>query len=286
MLKLLGRIDMRYRLLAIPVCMLLCLLIVPEHNPVALSIAPPPPPEEVADDGSKLPDQAKMAKLAEQDPVAFLKWCLVRYQREAHAYEGVMIKHERINGKLHPAETIDFWFREEPYSVVMKWRHGARQAAAAMYVANENNGKVLVLPSILKWSGKLVERDPDGKDARANGRYTMKEFSIRQGAERTLKAWEAAKEKGTLKVEFAGIQPIEELNNRKCFKLTRTCDPPEEEGAVYVEVLVDAENWLQIGSTISDGERKLIGKYFFPELRLNPEFAANQFKDQSIRTMK
>jgi len=286
MLKLLGRIDMRYRLLAIPVCMMLCLMLVPDRNPVALSIAPPPPAQEIPDDGSAVPDQAKMSRLAAQDPVAFLKWCLVRYQREIHGYEGVMVKHERINGKVHPPETIDFWFREEPYSVLMKWREGARQATAALYVANENNGKVLVLPTLLKWSGRIVERDPEGKDAKANGRYTMKEFSIRQGTERTLKAWEAAKEKGILKVEFAGIQPVPELNNRPCYKLTRTCNPPEEEGAVFVEVLVDAENWLQIGSTILDGERNLIGKYMFPELRVNPTFAADQFKDKSVRTIK
>lgn len=274
---------MRYRLLAVPVCMLLCFLMVPDRNPVALSIAPPPPPENVGDDGSTLPDESKLRRLAETDPVTFLRWCLVRYQREIDGYQGVMIKHERINGKLHPPETIDFWFREEPYSVLMKWRLGARQASAAMYVANENNGQVLVLPRLLKWSGRLVERDPEGKDARANGRYTMKEFSIRQGTERTLKAWEAAKEKGILNVKFAGIEPISELNNRRCYKLTRTCDPPEEEGAVYVEVLIDAENWLQTGSTISDGNRRLIGKYFFPELKLNPVFSPEQFKDGAVR---
>jgi hypothetical protein len=283
MLKLLSRIDMRYRLLAIPLCMLICLLIIPDRNPVALSIAPPSAAEEVPDDGSKLPDQAKMSRLAEKDPVAFLQWCLVRYQREVQGYQGVLVKQEKINGKTHPAETIDFWFREEPYSVLMKWRQGARQATTTLYVANENNGKVLVLPTLLKWSGKLVERDPDGRDARANGRYTIKEFSIRQGTERTLKAWEASKKAGTLKVEFSGIVKVPELNNRPCYRLVRTCNPPEEEGAVTIEVLVDAETWLQTGSVITDGNQQLIGKYLFPEVQLNPAFSADQFKDTSAR---
>ena len=64
---------------------------------------------------------------------------------------------------------IDFWFREEPYSVLIKWKQGARQAAASLYVAGENNNKVVALPTLLKWSGKLLTRDPNCREAKLSG---------------------------------------------------------------------------------------------------------------------
>src|SRR5262249_41512042 len=141
-------------------------------------------------------------RLAKEDPVKFLDACLRRYNRETHGYSGVLHKQERIAGKLHPPEVVDFWFREEPYSVLMKWKQGAKMACGTLYVEGENDNNALVLPTLLKWSGKLVEHDPEGRMAKDCSRYTIREFSIRQGTERAYKAWKAAQERGALVVEY------------------------------------------------------------------------------------
>jgi hypothetical protein len=274
---------MRRKLLLVPSLMLLCLVLIPDRAPEVRSQQSTPPVAEYVDDGVSLPSEANLAKLAQTDAPAFLEMCMRRYRREVHTLSGEMIKQERIDGKVTPPELIDFWFREEPYSVMIKWKKGARQAAASMYVKGENNDKLLALPSLLKWAGKVVERDPDGREARACGRYTIKESSILQGTERTWAAWKAAKEKGNLQVEYLGVVPVAELAGRSCHVLKRICDPPAEDGIVTVEIAVDAETWLQTGSTLTDGKGELVGKYLFPKVVINPDLPANQFTKETLR---
>ena len=274
---------MRWKLLLIPVLMVVCLLIARDRAPVALSVPTISAASTYVDDGRTLPEEATFARLAKDNPVKFLDACLRRYNREIHGYSGVLRKQERLNCKLQAVEVIDYWFEEEPYSVMMKWKDGARLASASLYVEGRDNDKMLVLPVLLRWSGRLVEQDPDGSMAHNCARYTIREFSVRQGTERTVKAWRAAQEKGTLRVEYCGVQPIPELNGRKCHLLKRTCDPPEEEGLVHLEVMIDAETWLQTGSRLVDGDGNLIASYFFPELQVNPQFAEEQFTKDTLR---
>jgi hypothetical protein len=214
-----------------------------------------------------------MAKLAAADPVAFLDACLKRQHREVKGYSGVLNKTERMKGKEQAPEVIDFWFREQPYSVLMKWRQGNRGGKASLYVQGENKDRLAVLTKI----NLVVDLDPEGRLAADGGRYSVREFSLRQGTDRTYKAWKASQEKKTLRVEYLGKKPVPELDGRVCYILTRTCNPPEEEGLVTVEIAVDAENWLQTGSKLTDGEGRLIGKYYFTSLKINPEFPADQF---------
>ena len=274
---------MRRKLLLVPSLMLLCLVLIPDRAPEVHSQPATPPVEEYTDDGVSLPSAANFAKLAQSDPTAFLEMCMRRYRREVKTLSGEMVKQERVDGKVHPAETLDFWFREEPYSVMIKWKKGARQAAASMYVKGENNDKIVALPTLLKWAGKVVERDVDGREAHACSRYLMNESSMLQGTERTWAAWKAAKQKGTLQVEYLGLAPVADLGGRPCHVLKRTCKPTEEDGIATVEVAVDADTWLQVGSTLADANGQLIGKYQFPKVVINPELPADQFTKETLK---
>jgi hypothetical protein len=273
---------MRRKLLVIASLMLLCLIFVPDQAPEVHSQPTEPPPDYV-DDGVTLPDEASFARLAQTDPPTFLEMCMRRYRREIHTLSGEMHKQERIDGKVTQPEVIDFWFREQPYGVMIKWKKGARAAAASMYVEGENSNKLVALPTLLKWTGKVVERDPKSSEAHLCSRYALCESSILQGTERTWQAWKKAKEKGILNVEYAGIVPVADLGDRPCHVLKRTCNPPEEDGVVSVEIAVDAETWLQTSSTLIDGNGGLIGKYTFPKVIINPELPANQFTKETLR---
>jgi len=185
----------------------------------------------------------------------------------------VLHKTERIKGKQQDPEIVDFWFQENPYSVLMKWRQGSRGGKGSLYVQGQNKDRAAVLTKL----GLIVDLDPEGRLIADGGRYSIREFSMRQGTERSLRAWKAAKEKGILKVEYVGKKPVPELDNRVCYLLRRTCNPPEEEGLVTLDVAIDAETWLQIGSTLTDGHGRLIGQYNFTSLKINPEFPQDQF---------
>jgi hypothetical protein len=168
----------------------------------------------------------------------------------------------------------------------MKWKSGSkllRDASSTLYVENENNGKALIVPNAFKKIGKYVERDPEGKEMKDASRYGMREFSVRQGTERTWLAWKAAKEKGILSVEYFGVRSVPELENRSCLVLKRTCNPTEVDGIATVEIMIEVETWLQTGSILRDINGDLIGRYFFRKLQLNPQFAPDQFGIDAVR---
>ncbi len=236
---------------------------------------PPQNGDQYCDDGDRLPSDAVMCRLAAQNPLEMLDVCLKRYHREVNGYCGRMRKQERIKGKLNPPELIDFCFREEPYSVLMKWREGARDVKSSLYIQGQNRNLAAIVTNTripISW-----DIDPEGRRARDAGRYSIREFSIRQGTERVQRAWLDAAEHGTLHVEYLGKMPVAELDGRMCYVLKRTCDPPEDDGIATVEIDIDAENWLQIGSTLRDADGELIAKYQFFNLKINPNYDEHQF---------
>jgi hypothetical protein len=218
------------------------------------------------------------------DVIAFLEKCLQRYdQQKIKGYRVILLKQERIGGKVQPSEEIECFYRAKPYSVFMHWLRGQRKAESSLYVEGENGGKMLAKPSGL--AGLLVpvvERDVDGADARQSGRYTMKEFGLKIAIQKTYRDWKAAKEKSALRVQYLGVRKVREAGDRLCYTLRRTCIVPEEEGVTEVTIYIDKENWLQVGSVLKGEDGSLIGKYIFRDLRINPQFKSNQFKRSAL----
>jgi hypothetical protein len=268
---------MRRIVLILPLC-----LIVAPSRPAAAPAARAPVPEANVNLSDSLPTSVQLEELARTDVLAFLKACVLRYEKEVHGYQAVLVKQELLGGKLNPVETVDVWFRDDPYSVLMRWKGDCPgRADRALFVKGANDDKTLAHPknrAARMLVGDVVARDTDGPDARAASRYSLREFGLRKGTERTLAAWEAAQKRGNLHVEYLGIRPIPECGNRKCYVLRRTCDPPEEEGIVSIEAAFDVENWLQVGSVLTAANNKRVAAYHFRDIVLNPAFPADRFE--------
>src|SRR5438876_2963892 len=156
--------------------------------------APVPVAETVTADDA-LPTAAEMEKLARTDAPAFLRACIRRYDKEVRGYTAVLEKQEFLNGKLGPVEVVAVAFREDPFSVFMKWTTApAGRADRALYVEGANDGKTLARPAgrAARFLVGIVARDSDGPDARSAGRYPLPEFGLRKGTDRTLAAWTGA----------------------------------------------------------------------------------------------
>jgi hypothetical protein len=268
---------MRRILLILPLC-----LIVAPSRPAAGPASRGPVPEADVHLGDALPSAKQLEELARNDAIAFLKSCVLRYEKEVQGYQAVLVKQEFVNGKLNPVETVDVWFRDDPYSVLMRWQGECPgRADRALYVRGANDDKTLAHPknrAARMLVGEVVARDTDGPDARAASRYSLREFGLRKGTERTLAAWDAARKRGTLHVEYLGIQPVAECGTRPCYVLRRTCNPPEEDGIVHVEVAFDVENWLQISNVLTAAGGRRVAAYFFRDIILNPTFSPDQFE--------
>ncbi|HVS34424.1 MAG TPA: DUF1571 domain-containing protein [Gemmataceae bacterium] len=265
------------------ICLPLCLLMAPSgpHNaahPPGSNLA------EVIDDGSALPTQAQMKRLAETDPVAFLEACLRRYDREVKGYRCILHKQERLGGVLQPSEEIAVDFREKPFSVLMDWKEGARLAQRTLYVKGENKDKMLAKGAGLLALGGVLERDADSEDAKRSSRYAITEFGIKVGTQRTLAAWKQAVKDDALHVEFLGEVKVKEVGDRVCWKLRRTGykSPEDIDGVTDGTFYFDAETWLQVGSTLKGADGQLLADYFFKDIELNPDFKPDTFTKEAI----
>jgi hypothetical protein len=237
---------------------------------------PPPAPAKPYDAGKDA---------AHDDFVELLRQSLIKYKDSGvRGYTCTFVMHERVNGKLKSPEVIECWFQEEPFSVVMHWKEGASKVAASLYVEGENDGKMCIRPAgaLERTFAATVTRKVDCDEAKALARYRMTEFGVRCGTERTYKAWKALKDRGvTLQIEYQGIQRLEQVG-RDCHVVKRYCNEPEEEGMTDVTVYLDVETMMQVGSVLKAGN-DLIGEYYFKDIKINPNFEPNRFKQEILK---
>jgi len=264
-------------------CLPLCLVMAPGSSPSAPT-ANDAVIERPVDDGKPLPTEAQMKRLAETDPIAFLEACIHRYDREVKGYSCTLHKQERLEGKLQPSEVIAVEFREKPFSVLMDWREGVRLAKKTLYVKGENNDKILVKPAGLLAIAGVVERDPNGEDARKGSRLPITDFGIEIGTEHTWESWKRASARNALHVEYLGELKVKEAGGRVCWKLHRTHfkAPEDIDGVTDLTIYVDKENWLQVGSTLKGADGQLLGEYFFNDIDLNPKFPPGMFTREAV----
>lgn len=222
--------------------------------------------------------------LPEPDPLAFLEKALARFdEKDIRGYTAILRKQERIQNELKPSEEIDIAVRTQPHSVFMRWLKGERKAISALYVEGENDGQMLAKPTGL--AGRIisyVRRDPEGEDARQSGRYSIKDVGLRKASERTLEAWRAARKEGTLQVEYLGIRKVREAGDRPCYTLRRRYAKPEEDGVIDGTFYFDQDSWFQVGTVLKAEGGRLMGEYFFRDIRLNPEFKPTQFQPTAL----
>jgi hypothetical protein len=221
--------------------------------------------------------------LARKDPVRFLEKSLERYVQDVRGYRLMFNKQERVQGKLRDPERILCHFKEKPFSVHMDWKEGAGLASKSLYVDGERKGKLAARLQFAGIPGPKVERAVDDPSAKATSRFPITEFGMYHGAKRTLDSIHEARSRGRLHLRFDGVESVEKVGGRPCYKFTRDpYDPPEDDGLVMMYFYIDQETLFQVGSVLYDGKNQLIAEYYFRDIELNPTFDANQFTEKAL----
>lgn len=246
---------------------------------------PEPVQVALADDKAPLPKSDEMEALLKKNPLAILENSLKRYGREVKGYTTTFQKQEMIDGKLYPTEIIEVAFKEEPHSVLFNWKEGARKAERVLYVAGANNDKMLARPAgkaARLIAGDVVTRDVDGSDARASGRYTLKQFGMKLATQRTLSETKAALDAGTTKVDYLGVKKVKEAGDRPAYVIRTSNTKPDREGIMESTSYFDTDTWLQIGSVLKDEKGNTLAAYYWRDIKLNPEFKKDQFEKSAL----
>jgi len=284
------------RLLLLLLVIGICLALAPVGRPTVQTVIATPPPVPTILTCDALPSNEQFAMLARTDPIAMMSASLSRYSCEVRGYTCVMQKQERLGGKLGPDEIIRVAFRDDPFAVLMKWERGAGLATATLFARGENNGKMKVRSFI----GLNTDTDPTGRMARQSSRFTITDFGIWRGTLRSHRVWSASRDRGELKVAFAGTKKVPACGNRLCHVIVRTCDKPELdnfsldepdlrkatdfplEALGKVTLMYDAETWLQVGTEIQRPDGSPLATYYFRDIVLNPKFDPQQFHPSAL----
>lgn len=225
--------------------------------------------------------------LLKTDPIAALEASLTRFERDVRGYSCILQKQETLGGKLGSVEVIRHAVREEPFAAYFSWEQGGGSAKASLYVAGDSG--VMHVKTRL---GVIQLAPSMGK---STSRYSIEDAGIYNASLRTLKAWKACHENGSLTLEYRGRETVPELNNRECHVVHRICNPPEvdnfrrvdpirRDAASYpreafgsVTLYFDCETMMQVGSVLWKPDGKLYGSYYFKDVKLNPTFTSGQF---------
>ena len=271
---------------------------------LAAAPAPPPPvtpaaglaPPAAAPDPSPVLDRPD--DLPRTDPVRFLTATAARVKAEVRSFRAVLHKQERVAGELHDPEVVRISLRAEPYAVRVLWDAGAQKVLRTpveglIYAAGANQGRMTVwLPT--GWPLTTLSVAPTDAQARAAARFSITEAGLTHAADRTVRAWTAARAAGRLRFAYHGVRPTPECGGRPCHQFERTCDPPEVDRFLMadpetdaaarpadavgrVRVFIDAETGLQVGTEARRADGELVGSYFFRAVERNPAFGPAEF---------
>lgn len=224
------------------------------------------------------------------DPaLLFAQEKLEHLRKNVHDYEAVMIKQERVDGTLLPAEYMNVKIRnrreragrQQPFSVYMRFlRPNAIKGREVIYVENHNDGNI-----VAHEAGVLgmirVNLAPRGTLAMRGNRYPITDAGIENLVEKLIERGNRDRAHGLCDVQF--------FENAKV--MDRTCTmiqvKHEEEkpsldfhiGRIYIDdehqvpIRYEAYLWPENGET----ELPLLESYTYAKLKLNVGLTDNDF---------
>ncbi len=216
--------------------------------------------------------------LARTDPMGLLERCLAHYDRTVDDYTCRFIKRERIDGRLEAAQEIDVRFRDEPFSVAMRWRENAPAADRCLYVAGLYDGNMLLRPKGLLSLVGTVRRKPDCDQVMENTLRPITMFGFRNSIEQLIEVSRQAAQRQELTWDYLGRRRVDE---RLALVLERHLPEDKDYPAYRTRVYIDAERLLPICVEAWDAKERLLCRYVFADVRLNTGLTAADFEPRA-----
>lgn len=205
-------------------------------------------------------------------------------QRMGEAYQGIqdytalLLKRERIDGKLLPLEKITLRF-QEPFKVYMAWIE-PYTGRTLVYVQGENDNKLRVTPGgLLKFMH--LSLDPTGDLATRDAHHTILQAGIENMITHIMQEYRRGMARHEVQVQ---MREQAKVDGRPAYHLDFIYphDPSASYYAYRGELWIDTEYYLPTKLRVYDRNNQLYEHYAYHQLRLNPGLDAKAFELPSI----
>lgn len=248
------------------------------------------PPLRVAERSNPTQDHARAilgaAQPNEHPLMPTLRWAQqgLRDIEKIEDYSAILVKQERIDGKLGEPEYIFAKVRHRPFSVYLRFLKPEKKAGQeTIYVAGPNNTKGTMWghgTGFRKVFGTVV-LDPNGKIAMEDNRYPITEIGILNMLRRLIEVGEKDVQYGECEVKFF---PGAKINDRVCTCIQVVHPVPRSNFLFHIaRIFVDDELNMPIRYESYDwptkpgGPPELIEEYTYLNLKLNNGFTDADF---------
>ena len=247
-------------------------------------------PYQVADRTARLADATppgvpSIAQPTEHPLMPTLRWAregLVDIENLAD-YSAVVVKRERIGGKVSDYEKMFVKIRHRPFSVYLCFLSPANlRGQEVIYIEGQNDGKMYAHGTgVRKQMFGTVSLKPDGVIAMQGNRYPITEIGLLNLVRRLIEVAEADTKYGECEVKFykgakvadrvctciEAVHPVPRRNFR--FHLARIFVDDE----LNIPIRYEAYSW----PTTPGGAPELIEEYTYLDVKLNPGFTDSDF---------
>ncbi len=201
-------------------------------------------------------------------------------------YSAVLVKRERINGKLNEQEFMYIKVRHEPFSVYMYFLGPERlRGQECLYVEGQNNGNLLGHGVGIRKIAGTVPLDPNGPMAMAGQRYPITEIGFLNLAKRLIEVGNMDKQFGECEVKFYKGAKI---NKRVCTCIQVVHPVPRSNFRFHKALIfVDDELNIPIRYEAYEWPAKpgapppLIEEYTYTDVKINNGFTDADFDENN-----
>jgi len=198
------------------------------------------------------------------DPLQMVYACRQAY-KSVEDFTAIMHRRERLWGQMQPEETILIKFRNQPFSVYMKWIKEPHKTREAIYVENQNDGKIVAheVVGLVNWMRKVSPNDPE---ARKQSHHPITEAGIGKAIESLIRVCETAQKAGDLRLFYVGQQPV---NDRPADLVMRVL-PPKPAYPYHVLLMhIDKELGLPVKFATFNWNAEVETVYTYSDLKVN-----------------
>jgi len=201
-------------------------------------------------------------------------------------YSAVMVKRERVGGKLNDQEFMYIKIRHQPFSVYMYFLGPEKlRGQEAIYVEGQNNGNLLGHGVGIKKIAGTVPLLPTGAMAMTGQRYPITEIGFLNLTKRLIEVADMDKQYGECEVKFyqgakinkrsATCIQVEHPVPRKNFRFHKALVFVDDE--LNIPVRYEAWDW----PAAPGGQPELLEEYTYTDIKLNNGFTDADFSEHN-----